>query len=258
MGHYNKSKKVRRRKVAHLASVSRLYSVNNTTIPKADLTSNNFKEVEQFGHKMYVNTDIQENGNGKKWKKEKHLQPKSLTKKELKTIYKRHLDLQKKMGIAEFMEAMTNHKLAKWEKKNPCPVKENQNPPDLFEEQYLIPWKGERDKAIERIRDFVVSVYDKLHVVGNKKSKYKLISKTVALVKDTDQKGHDVNHPSLKETDKLYKIATNAAQKAMDKDPEIIDCDLLNHKKDQKRPLYNAKRSGFTNLKQKRRTKKAA
>lgn len=154
-------------------------------------------------------------------------------------------------GRAWFMEEMVKHKINKWEKKNPCPVKEDQNPPDIFEQEYLVPWKTERNLAIERIRDFVVSVYDKLHVVGNKvdRENHKMVEHTVAEVKDIDQKGHDVTYPSLKESDQLYKNATKAAQVAMDKDPTIVDCDLKNHRGDQKRPLINAKRCSVKTLK---------
>ena len=154
-------------------------------------------------------------------------------------------------GRAWFMEQMVKHKTAKWEKKHPCPVKEDQNPPDIFEQEYIVPWKAERDLAIERIRDFVVSVYDKLDVVGNRvdRKNYKMIGHTVAKIRDVDQKGHNVTYPNLKESDQLYKDATKVAQIAMDKDPTIVDCDLKNHRGDQKRPLINAKRGSIKTLK---------
>ena len=51
---------------------------------------------------------------------------------------------------------------------------------------------------------------------------------------------------------------TKAAITAMDKDPTIVDCDLKNHKGNQKRPLIHAKRSKAKNLKQHRALCKAA
>ena len=132
--------------------------------------------------------------------------------------------------------------------------------PDLFEKQYIPEWEAKRDRALERFRNFVVSIYDKLHVVGNKvdRKEGKMIGNVVAEIKDVDGKGHDVNYPNLREDDKLYKNATKAAITAMDKDPTIVDCDLKNHKGNQKRPLIHAKRSKAKNLKQHRALCKAA
>ena len=167
-----------------------------------------------------------------------------LTKKERKDMYNR--TIKKRMTREERWEALAQAKLAKWEKKNPCPIKDNVNEPDLFEAQYLPQWQAERDAALERFRDFVVSVYDKLHIVGNRVAKEPhghMKQSTVAEVKDVDGKGHDVRYPNLKPTDKLYKNATKAATVAMNKDSTIVDCSLKNHKKTQTRPLIDAKRS---------------
>lgn len=65
--------------------------------------------------------------------------------------------INKKLKRAEFMEAMAQHKLAKWIKKHPAPCDER----DLFKHEFLDPWKEERDKALERFRDTVVLIYDK-------------------------------------------------------------------------------------------------
>lgn len=154
--------------------------------------------------------------------------------------------IPKRMTREERWEALAQAKLAKWEKKNPCPIKDNVNEPDLFEAQYLPQWQAERDAALERFRDFVVSVYDKLHIVGNRVVKEPhghMKESKVAEVKDVDGKGHDVRYPNLKPTDKLYKNATKAATIAMNKDSTIVDCSLKNHKKTQTRPLIDAKRS---------------
>lgn len=148
----------------------------------------------------------------------------------------------KKHGSAWYLEALAQHKLARWEKSNPRPIPIDNKQKDLFEEQYIPQWEAAREKALERIRDFVVSVYDKLNVVGNKvdHKSGKMVGNVVAKIKDIDQKGHNVLYPNLKRSDPLYKEALNVAEKAMEKDSKIVDCDLQNHKKNQKRPLYKA------------------
>lgn len=70
--------------------------------------------------------------------------------------------INKKLKRAEFMEAMAQHKLAKWIKKHPAPCDER----DLFKYEFLDPWKEERDKALERFRDFVVATYCKVKLYG--------------------------------------------------------------------------------------------
>lgn len=308
-----------------LASKQWQKHVTNCTIPSVDLTKSNFKEVEQFGHKMIINTEIRDDGNGKMWPKGGESYYVNIRDKIKKQIYdntarrqrnekgellcsweggsyrykgKRkpwymldtrkayhyeehkkswgnHTDyfrvpseaakmynrtIPKKMGKCEFMEALAQSKLAKWIRKHPRPIKEDRDQPDLFETQYIPKWEAERDLALERFRDFVVSIYDKLHVVGNRvdRKEGKMVGTTVAEVRDVDGKGHDVTYPNLQESDKLYKDATKVAVIAMDKDPTIVDCDLKNHKGDQKRPLIHAKRSGPKNLKQQREFRKAA
>jgi len=68
----------------------------------------------------------------------------------------------KRIGSANFMERMAQHKLAKWVRKHPAPCDEM----DLFKSEFLEPWKEERDKALERFRDVVVSTYYKLKLYG--------------------------------------------------------------------------------------------
>jgi hypothetical protein len=91
-----RAKQVRQRKVARLAAYSRKNTVRNCTIPTVDTTTNNFKEIEQFGKKCIVNTDIEANGNGKKWTNENtkwYSEIKETRKKYLKEHYSgRHND----------------------------------------------------------------------------------------------------------------------------------------------------------------------
>lgn len=68
----------------------------------------------------------------------------------------------KRIGSANFMERMAQHKLAKWVRKHPAPCDES----DLFKNEFLKPWEEERDKALERFRNIVVSTYFKLKLYG--------------------------------------------------------------------------------------------
>lgn len=252
-----------------LASLAYKKCVSNCTIPQPD--TNNIIEIECPWNKnrKLVGTKDTAIWTAGKWYKEartaayNHINA-SKKKKELEGIFYRNKrrpwfmlsarqekemynkTIPKRMTREERWEALAQAKLAKWEKKNPCPIKDNVNEPDLFEAQYLPQWQAERDAALERFRDFVVSVYDKLRIVGNRVVKEPhghMKGSTVAEVKDVDGKGHDVSYPNLKQTDKLYKNATKAATIAMEKDQTIVDCSLKNHKKTQTRPLIDAKRS---------------
>lgn len=233
-----------------LASLEYKKNVTNCTIPQLDSSSIVLVECPWDKTKTIPMAKETAVWNANKWYKDIRSSSKKkgawymLDKKERKDMYNR--TIPKRMTREERWEALAQAKLAKWEKKNPCPIKDNVNEPDLFEAQYLPQWQAERDAALERFRDFVVSVYDKLHIVGNRVAKEPhghMEGSTVAEVKDVDGKGHDVNYPNLKPTDKLYKNATKAATIAMDKDSTIVDCSLKNHKKTQTRPLIDAKRS---------------
>lgn len=76
----------------------------------------------------------------------------------------------KKMWCADFMERMSQHKLRKWCIKNPEP---NYNQ-DLFPEEYRKAYEDAKNKALERIRDMVVLIYDKT-VLPVEKNNCKLI-----------------------------------------------------------------------------------
>lgn len=150
---------------------------------------------------------------------------------DFKTLFKNYPYTLPKMNHVEYMEKYVEHKTKKWEHKNPKPM-------DMFVED-VEKWKQQRETAIERIRDFVVSVYDKLPVMGNIVDRVNKKMKAIKIgeVKDVDGKGHNVNHPNLSPNDKLYKHAEAVAMSAMKMDKRILDADLLNHKHDQKRPL---------------------
>ena len=248
MGHSSIRLKVRRKKVARLASISRAKSVNNCTIPKADPA--HLKEVEVGdGLTMLVNKNIDKSGNGK-WKnpKEGYPQPKNLRKKYKKKYWYKDGTIRKIVshpsdydkfpdrtfrpkGRAWYMEQVVQHKIAKWERKNPCPVKEDNSQQDIFEKEYLIPWKAKRESALQRFRDFVVSIYDRLELTGRfEKSEHKYEEKPVAKIKDVSNEGHSVNQLDPKKS-KLLKKVQKITNKVHAKNPKLVCTNLKDHKK---------------------------
>lgn len=219
--------KVRRRKVVQLAANSRKFTVKNNTIPTVD--SSNLVEIEKpWGKVSAVKGTVD-------YKVEHHNQLKSLRKKYKKKYYNKGTHTIRKIvehpsdyvqfpdttfhpkGIAWYCEQLVQHKTARWEKKHPRPIKENMNEPDLFEAQYIPKWEAERDAAIERIRNFVVSVYDKLKVTASLIPP--LPAKEILLAKIKDRG-----------SDKNIEVATKIAKQAMKNNKHILHCQLLDHK----------------------------
>ena len=130
-----------------------------------------------------------------------------------------------KMNRVEYMEALVKHKTEKWERKNPQPL-------EMFAED-VERWKQKRQTAIERIRDFVVSVYDKLLLTGrfkiNKKSTATYQEKKIAEIKDINGEGHRVN--DLDKDSKLLKKAQKEVNKVHSKHPNLVAGNLRDHKK---------------------------
>jgi hypothetical protein len=237
-----RAKKVRRRKVANLAAYSLTHSVSNCTIPSVP-------ESELIDKKVSFGTIKAVKGKAE-WTipKEGYPQPKSLRKKYKKKYYNKDGSIRKVIshdsdyaqypdptfrpkGHAWFMEQMVQHKLAKWEKKNPCPVKTGDNQPDLFEQEYVIPWKAEREIALERIRDFVVSIYDKLPLTGRfKKSETEYVEQSVAELKDKNGEGHHINDLDPKKS-KLLKKAQKKTDETKAKHANLICTNLKDHKR---------------------------
>lgn len=212
--------------ISQLAANSRRNTVKNCTIPKVDGSRSG------------------------EWKipKEGYPQPKTLRKKYKKKYYNRDGSIRKIVthssdysafpdhtfrpkGKAWYMEQVTQHKIAKWERKNPCPVKEDKQQRDLFEHEYLIPWKAKREQALERIRDFVVSVYDKLPLSGRfELPGDKYVDEPVAEIKDINMEGHKVNE--LKpEKSKLLKKVQKVTNHVKAKRPNLVCTNLKDHKR---------------------------
>lgn len=235
MGHSSVRIKVRRRKVAHLAAQSRQFTVKNNTIKVADEGA------------------IKRQGN---WKipKDGFRQPKPLMKKGWKVwfteeyheelgcdVYERHAErinseypnpqnyqkkLWKNLGKAAKMEAYTQDKLKKWEYKHPKPCQND----DLFRDEMIPAWEAEREQALEHIRDFVVSMFDKLPLIGRfKQSENKFEEKPVAEIKDVNGDGHKINEVDT--SSKLIKKAQKITNKVHAKHTNLVSTNLKDHKR---------------------------
>lgn len=225
---------------------SRKYSERNNTIPP--LMKGKMVKDELTG-KM-VNNLIRENGNGPKWSKPEHIMYPNITigsckrrdgktaklipsdagKFQLKTVFKPLVKTS-----AAYMEAYAQHKLKRWLKKNPCPVAVGSTgydiSQDLFEQEYLNPWEEARDKETERCRNFVISVYDKLSLIGRyKKSSDKYEEIKIAELKDSN---FDIfNHSSINDIPKdatLMKTAQRITNIEKKKNSMLVSTNLLDH-----------------------------
>jgi hypothetical protein len=226
---------------------SRKYSERNNTIPP--LMKSKMVKDELTG-KM-VNNLIRENGNGPKWFKPEHITYpnittgkcyKSIVDKNGKVVSTRVLSEAGKFQLktvfkplvktsAAYMEAYTQHKFKRWLKKNPCPIKLDGIQQDLFEKEFLKPWEEARDKETERCRNFVISVYDKLSLIGRyKKSSDKYEEIKIAELKDSNL---DIfNHSSINDIPKnatLMKKAQRITNVEKKKNSMLVSTNLLDH-----------------------------
>ena len=242
--HNARKKKIWRKKFANVAAISRLKSVKNTTkgisevvnhkrygeeIPKDKLITNPYtghQFVMTNPHPIYgekygivvtghdwIPVEEYSSKSGLLWEHKKHPQPKALVK---------HVD-PKKMNSVQYMEKLVQHKLFKWERKHPKPDDE------LFND--VEQWKQERETALERFRDFVVSIYDKLPLTGRyKNGDHKFKEELVAELKDKDGEGHKVNELKPGES-KLLDKAQKITNKAHAKNVNLVSTNLRDHKR---------------------------
>lgn len=193
-----RKKKVWRKKFAAIAARDRQFTVKNT---KKSIGIDNT-------NREYCD-----------WKLKKSPQPKE---------WGVHVD-PKKMNRVEYMEKLTQHKLAKWERKHPKPCRDD----DLFKEEMIPLWEDERRKAEERLRDFVVSIYDKLPLIGRFEQKKDGMAtyqeKKVADLKDENGDGHRVNEISV--DSKLVKKAQKITNKVHAKHANLVCTNLKDHKR---------------------------
>lgn len=127
-----------------------------------------------------------------------------------------------KMNRVEYMEKLVEYKTEKWERKHPSPM-------EMFAED-VERWKQERQTAIERIRDFVVSIYDRLVLTGRyKTSENKYREEKIAEIKDINGEGHHVN--ALPASSALIKKAQGIVNKTKTRHPNLVAGNLRDHKK---------------------------
>ena len=142
----------------------------------------------------------------------------------------------KKINHTELMEGYVQHKLKKWEAKNPCPVEKD----DLFYEQQYPEWAAKRQKAEEYLRDVVINKYtNKLSLVGRFEiddNKYEELE--VAKIADKFSetvKAGGVNNLSVES--KVMRKAQHMTNITKKKHPKCVCTNLRDHKKQRGRIL---------------------
>lgn len=140
----------------------------------------------------------------------------------------------KKLNHIELMEGYVQHKLQKWERKHPCPVKKD----DLFYSQQYPVWKAEKDSAEEHIRNLIVAKYDKLQLVGRFSSANELFhEQEIAQIRDNGETAKHGGVNNLPETSKVMKTARIITNKVKAKRGNLICTNLKDHKKQRGRIL---------------------
>lgn len=229
MGYSRVHTKARRRKVASLAAYSRQFSVKNCTIQTA--SEDAIKRQGEWKHEKYPQyKSLHKRIHGQKWIKHKDGTI-ELKKWDYPSNYPNPQNYQKELwknlGQAAKMEAYTQDKLKKWEKKNlkPCPTD------DLFKDEFIPAWENKRDEALIRIRDFVVSMFDKLPLTGRyKESDNKFTEKPVAELKDINGEGHKINDLDPSKS-KLLDKAQKVTNKEKAKNAKLVATNLKDHKR---------------------------
>lgn len=134
----------------------------------------------------------------------------------------------KKLNRTELMEGYVQHKLQKWERKHPCPVKKD----DLFYAQQFPVWEAEKNAAEEHIRDLVVAKYDKLQLIGRFSSANELFhEQEIAQIKDNGETAKHGGVNNLPESSKVIKMARKETNKVKAKHSNLICTNLKDHRK---------------------------
>ena len=229
MGHSSIRLKVRRRKVAHLAAKSKQFSVKNCTIRVANEDAIK-RQGEWKDEKHPQCKSLHKRAKGEKWIPSKDTHEYTLHKWNYPSEYPNLQDYQKKLwknlGQAAKMELYVQNKLKKWEKKNPKPCPSD----DLFKDEFIPAWEKDREEALIRIRDFVVSMFDKLPLTGRfKTGENKFNEEKIADLKDINGDGHRIN--DLDTESKLLKKAQATVNKVHAKRTNLVAGNLRDHKR---------------------------
>jgi hypothetical protein len=229
--------------VNQLASMSRKFTVNNNTIPQLGGNGKNYVHIwreirtSRFDTPVYGNTyEVDKDGHyhlvehDYHWEHKKYPQPKYYWNEIIdgKPTMIKSTSLHKdpvKMNRVQYMEKLVEHKLAKWERKNPKPM-------DMFTED-VEKWKQLYENMRERFRDFVVSIYDPLSLTGRfvvaKENTATYQEEQVAKIKDVNGEGHRVNE--LPKDSKLMKKAQKITNETKAKRPNLVATNLKDHKR---------------------------
>lgn len=133
-----------------------------------------------------------------------------------------------KFNRIELMEGYVQHKLQKWERKHPCPVKKD----DLFYAQQFPIWEAEKNAAEEHIRDLVVAKYDKLPLIGRFSSTNELFhEQEIAQIKDNGETAKHGGVNNLPESSKVMKMARKETNKVKARRSNLICTNLKDHRK---------------------------
>lgn len=178
-----------KQKLAQERSYNRKYNVNNNCVPP--VVKNPYKTIDKEG-----NIHIE-------WKNLKVTIPKSLTHKphfdkidgkkvkipsEQGEFHKKYIPKGITTNSKEYIEAYAKHKLAKWDKKNPRPIKLDGIQQDMFEAEFLNPWKQLRKEAEQKAYMHAVRVYGQFSLVGRFETDHegKYEEHTIGKLRDID------------------------------------------------------------------------
>lgn len=249
MGHSSIRLKVRRRKVAHLAARGRQFSVRNCTVPPANKediidikyewgtvkgTKGGSWNIPKEGYPQVKSLHKRIKGIKFEWNHSEkdgvvidyHAPIKFDYPSEYPNLQEYQKKLWKNLGKAAKMELYVQDKLKKWEKKHPKPCPDD----DLFKDEMIPAWEHEKEQALIHIRDFVVSMFDKLPLVGRFKTGAAVYQeKLVAELKDHNGEGHKVN--DLEKNSKLLKKAQKVTNKVHAKHANLVCTNLGDHKR---------------------------
>lgn len=235
MGHYSVRKKVRRRKVAHLASISRLFTVKHT-----------------IDSKLHWGTEELENVKEPKWKYKKHIVPKRLRHAhkgyEWTKVYTEDgnytwekIQISKKseypqynnskLTRKELIEGYIKEKQAKWDRKHPCPAPTD----DLFKDEYIPAWKKEQEKAHLAIAQQVCAKYGndirllaRYEIADSQYTEYKELVKVPDKLGEVTEENSINDLPDKSKLIKTAKKITNAEKK---RNSKLVATNLRDNKR---------------------------
>lgn len=158
-----------------------------------------------------------------------------LTKEEIKQIWKNR-SIRPKKG-KEYFDWIVEEKIAKWERKHPKPQD------DLFKEEFMLTWNKEREEELTRIRDVVISQYDKttrLEMTGRyKKDDTHFEEKRLDDIPDSglEFKKSEKVVKLTPETSKTIKMAQLKTDSEFKRNPNLVCTSITNKEGTKKRIL---------------------